>query len=1004
MTRKVLNLLFVLGILCTYGVQAQTAVKGVVVDAVNGLGLPGVSVLVKGTSQGVVTDFDGNYSIEVLNPDGILQFSYVGFTSQEIIINGKSTINISLVEDVSQLDEVVITALGIKRKEKTLSYSQQDVGGEEISKTKESNFVNSLAGRTAGLEINQSASGAGGSSKIILRGNKSVFGVSTPLIVIDGVPMANNSAGGQENSVFDSRDGGDGLSQINPDDIENVSILKGANAAALYGSQGANGVILITTKSGTMGKLSGNISSGILFQKVMNLPHMQYRYGAVNDEGDESWSTQRGNYNSDFIDDFFDTGYQLTNTLTLSGGSEKSLSYLSYANTTSAGVTPENDYVRHNVTFKQTNQYLDNKLKVTSRVMLSSEKIKNQPSSGYYFNPLTGLYLFPRNKDFNSFANNYEVYDEGRNLMLQNWFVDSDKQQNPYWIINNNRSENHKKRLIANVAAEYDLNDKMKFQVRGNYDYARSDWEQKIKAGTAGTLSHKNGRYRLNDLTSTKMYTDGIFTYNDKFGEIDLGFIFGGSYEKSEFGKGLRADSDNYGLQYANIFSLQNFSKDALIEQAVDSRMEKQSLFSNVQLGYKDMLFLDVSGRNDWSSTLAFTESKSYFYPAFGATALLSEMFELPEPIVFAKVRASYSIVSNEVPAFFTRPLNKIDANGIVINTEKPFAELKPEDQNSLEIGTDWRFLKNRLGLDVTYYRIDNKNQFLALNAPSGSGFSVYYVNAGHIRNSGVEVSLTGTPIKNDDLRWDTTFNFSTNKNEILELHPELQGRYEISRSDGYALYITEGGSFGDIYTYKFEKDEAGRLKVNANGAPQRTSEYEKIGSSQPDFLLGWNNNLTYKNWNLSFLINGKFGGKAVSATEALLDSYGVSERSALARDNGQVSINGVDPSGNAVSSVNPETYYKSVGGRDGIMENYAYNATNIRLKQVALSYDFDFKDASFFSRASISLLANNLFFIYKDAPFDPDLAFNTGNSFQSFDLFNLPSTGSYGLNLNLKF
>ncbi len=1004
MTKKVLKLLFVLGILCTYGIQAQITVKGNVVEAGSNLSLPGVSVVIKGTTAGTTTDFDGNYSINVVGASAILQFSYMGFALQEIEVNGQKVINVTLVPDVSQLDEIVVTALGIKRKEKTLSYSQQDVDGDEISKTREANFVNSLAGRTSGLEIKQSAAGAGGSSKIILRGNKSVFGVSSPLFVIDGIPMANNSTGGEENSVFDSRDGGDGLSQINPDDIENVSVLKGANAAALYGSQGANGVILITTKSGTVGKLSGNISSGILFQNVINLPDMQYRYGAINNEGDESWSTQRENYNPDFIDDFFDNGYQLTNSLTLSGGSEKSLSYLSYANTTSAGVTPGNKYIRHNVTFKQTNKYLDNKLKISSRVMLSTEKISNKPSSGYYFNPLTGLYLFPRNKDFSQFENDYEVYDEGRNLMLQNWFVDSDKQQNPYWIINNNKSENHKKRIIASVAAEYDLNDKMKFQVRANYDYARSEWEQKIKAGTAGSLAHENGRYRFNDFTSTKMYTDGIFSYNDEFGDFDIGFISGGSYEKSELGKGIQADSDNYGIQYANIFSLQNFSQNALIEQSVDSQMEKQSLFANVQLGYKDMLFLDLSGRNDWSSTLAFTENKSYFYPSFGATALLSEMFDLPESIVFSKIRASYSIVSNEVPAFFTLPLNEIDGNGIVINTKKPFAELKPEDQNSFEIGTDWRFLSSRLGIDLTYYRIDNKNQFLELSAPSGSGYSVYYVNAGHIRNSGFEVSLTGSPVKTNDLRWDTTVNFSTNENKILELHPELQGRYEISRSEGYALYIVEGGSFGDIYTYKFEKDEYGRILINDNGAPQRTSEYEKIGNSQPDFLLGWNNNISYKNWNFSLLIDGKFGGKAVSATEALLDAYGVSERTAVARDNGQVNINGVDLSGNPVTSVNPEIYYKAVGGRDGIMENYAYDATNIRLKQVSLSYDFGFKETSFFRGASISFIANNLFFIYKKAPFDPDLAFNTGNSFQSFDLFNLPSTASYGLNLNFKF
>lgn len=979
----------------------EKTVSGTVVDADGAMPLPGVTVLEKGTSNGVSTDFDGNFSIEV-NEEATLVFSMVGYKKQEIVVTGKSNVDVRLGLDTESLDEVVVTALGIKREEKTLTYAQQEIGEDEISKTRESNFVNSLAGKTSGLQLKQSATGAGGSSKIVLRGNKSIFGVSSPLFVIDGVPMVNN-AGTSDNSVFNSTDSGDGLSQINPDDIKSISVLKGANAAALYGSQGANGVVIINTKSGEPGKLSGSVSSGVLFDKAIDLPDMQYRYGSV-EGSDESWATEKSDYNDDFVEDFFDTGLQLTNSLMLSGGSEKSLSYISYANTISKGIVPENDYMRHNLTFKQTNKYFEDKLKITSRIMLTDEKIGNKPNTGYYFNPLTGLYLFPRDKNFNDYKENYEVFDEGRNMMLQNWFVDSDKQQNPYWVINNNSSENRVKRMIANLAVEYDINEKLKLQVRGNYDYSTNEFDKRIKAGTASTISHRNGRWIYRDLTSNQMYADAILTYSDRFGDFDLSAVLGGSYEKSVIGDGVDVDSDFYGLQYANIFNFQNLNKEVLVKQVMESRKEKQGLFANAQIGYKDMLYLDLSGRNDWSSTLAFTGNSSYFYPAIGATALLSEIVEMPSFIDFAKFRASYSVVSNEVPSFFTRPLNEIDSDGIIINTEKPFSELEPEDQKSFEVGTDWRFFGNRLGLDFTYYRIDNENQFIPLSAPAGSGYSVYYVNAGHIQNTGFEAAIHAKPIRTEDFEWESNVNFSSNKNEIIELHPELQGRYELSKSEGYALYINEGGSFGDIYVYQFERDDQGRILVNDEGVPQRSSEYEFIGNAEPDFMLGWNNSFTYKDFTLSFLIDGKFGGKAVSATEALLDGYGVSERSAAARDRGFVQVNAVDMDGNAVSEIDAETYYKAVGGRDGIMENYTYSATNIRLRQAALAYNFKFDEHVFFDQMNLSLIANNLFFFYKDAPFDPDRTFSGGNNFQSFDLFTVPIKRSFGFNVNLKF
>ncbi len=979
---------------------AQQKVTGTVVDE-SGEAVVGATVMEKGSTNATMTDVDGNFKI-TCSADATLVISLMGMSTEEVSVEGRTKLNITMRADDQAIDEVVVTALGIKKNEKTLTYAQQQIGEDEIGKTRELNFASSLAGKTSGVQIKKNTSGAGGSTKIVLRGNKSLFGVSQPLFVIDGIPMVNNNSS-SPHDFWGGRDGGDGLSQINPDDIESISILKGANAAALYGSQGANGVILITTKQGEKGKVKGTFSSSVAVEYAMDLPELQFKYGS--DGGDQNWSTTPGNYDDKFVKDFFLPGVNFINSISLSGGNERSTAYLSYANTNSKGIIRNNEYNKHNVTLKQTSKYFEDRLKISTSVMLTDEKTENRAQSGYYFNPLTGLYLFPRNLNFNKYRYGYEVYDVTRNIMLQNWHVNSDKQQNPFWIINNNQNTDHTRRLIANLALSYKINDNLNFQVRGNYDYANVVFEKQIKAGTVAVLSHENGRWRFEDYKNTQMYADAILTYQKKFGDLDLNATLGSSFEKQTLGQGVAVDSNIDGLQYANEFSFQNIVKQVPVNSTMHSRLEKQSIFANIMLGYKDMVYFEMSGRNDWSSSLAFTDNISYFYPSFGLTLLMNEMVEMPEFISLAKLRASYSIVSNEVPAFFTLPLNDVGINGVRINTEKPFKELKPEDQKSLELGLDWRFWNNRLGVDFTYYSINNKNQFIPLDAPSGSGYTKYYVNAGHIKNKGFELGIHAIPVKNKDFQWNTDVNISSNKNEIVELHEELKGKYQLTNMDGYALYITEGGSFGDIYVSKFERDEQGRIKLGDNGAPIRTSEPEKIGNSNPKLSLGWNNTLSYKNFDFSFLIDGKFGGKAVSMTQAILDGFGASQATADARDAGSVKINAVDATGQAVNSIDPMLYYTTIGGREGIMENYVYDATNVRLRQLAISYNLNLtKYNVFFKQATLSFIANNLFFFYKKAPFDPDMSMSSGNGLQSVEFFNTPITRTFGFNLKINF
>ncbi len=981
----------------------QIIVKGKVVDA-SGSALPGVNIVEKGTTNGVVTNLDGEFTISVGSANSVLAFSFIGFLTEEVEVGTQTSINITLVEDILALDEVVVTALGIKREEKTLTYSNQTVDADELVKTRDVNFMSSLSGKAAGIEIKKSSSGAGGSTRVVLRGSKSLSTDSEPLYVIDGIPMVNNKGG--QPGMWGGTDQGDGISQLNPDDIESINILKGSNAAALYGSQGANGVVLITTKSGKEGKAKVTINSGVTFENVMAMPELQYKYGS---EGgaQESWSYNAGNYDDTFVEDFFQTGYNIINNVTISGGTERTQAYFSYGNTKAHGIVPTNKYDKNNVTFKQSTKLFNDKVTVSSNVMLAQEETKNRIAAGYYLNPLTGLYFFPRNLDFDSYKDNYEVFDTDRNLMWQNWHVEDHLQSNPYWILNKEPRTDLTKRVISNATINWDITEKLSFSVRGNYDYAIKSYEQKHYAGSNTTNTHENGRWYFEKYNDEMIYGDGILKYNDTFGAVTLNAIAGASYQKTIFGEGISVDTGTDGLIYPNEFYFQNIPTNVMVSSTLDSRLIKQAVFANATVGVKDMIFLDVSGRNDWSSSLAGTGNDSYFYPAFGLTGLLSEMFNLPSFIAFSKVRASYTIVGNEIPYNMVNPQNTINSTGGVSrNTEKPFTNLKPEMLRSLEIGTDWRFFDGRFGFDFTYYNINSQDQFIELDAPSGSGYTTYYVNAGEIVNKGVEITVDAMPVKTNKLAWRTSFNYSRNQNEVIELHPDLSEPVYLSSSEGYQVKIYSGGALNDLYVYRFKRDDEGRIIVDADGTPQKnTSETEYIGSLDPRWSLGWNNNLTFGRFDFSFLISGKFGGKVVSQTEAMLDGYGVSLRTAEARDNGGVSVNAATEDGTAVTTVDPQTWYTTTGNRNGIKEAYTYSRTNVRLSQVSLAYNFDLSKLEWpIENAAVSLVGQNMFFFYKKAPYDPELTMSTNRTYQSLDNFNLPATRTIGFNVKLTF
>ena len=991
------TLLLTVFCLCMVGNLWSQTVTGTVIDA-DGEALIGVNILEKGTPNGTITDFDGKYSLTVSSSEAVLVFSYTGFSTQEQTVTGRSVIDVTLDQGIA-IDEVVVTALGIEREKSSLTFAQQTVDGAELLKARDINFLNSLSGRAAGVEVQKSSSGAGGSTRIVLRGDKSLSGSSEPLFVIDGIPMA-NTRGGQP-SMWDGVDQGDGISQINPDDIESISILRGSNAAALYGSQGANGVVLITTKSGQEGKARVSVSSGITFENVLLKPDLQFKYGS---EGGtkESWSSTPGNYASNYVDDFFETGSNWINSVSISGGTAKTKAYFSFGNVKAKGIYQGHEYERYNVTFKQSTKLLNDKLTISSSVMLSDETTDNRPRAGYYDNPLTGLYMFPRDRDFASFQNNYSMLDPNRNVPVQNWFVIDHHQSNPYWLLNKETRAYDNKRMIGSVTLDYKLSEKLSISARGNYDFASKTRDERQSAGGNTTTVHPNGSWTYNKFTDELSYTDAILKYNDNFGDFSLGIIAGASYQKTVFGLGTGVSGNaNNGLLYANEFYFQNIGSNVQVRSTLSNRLVKQAVFSNATLGYKEMLFLDLSGRNDWASSLAGTGNQSYFYPSIGATAILSKMFTLPEAVSFAKLRFSATRVGNEVPFNRVNPQNSINqSGGVNRNTTQPFDNLKPEIITSNEFGTDWRFFEDRFGFDFTYYNTVSTDQYISLPAPSGSGFTQYFVNAGKIVNKGVELSIDVTPIYTPNFLWTTALNFWSNDNEVVETHPDLKNAISTGASEGYGSRFEAGGSIGDIFVYKYRRDDQGRIMLE-NGKPLRTSVQELAGNLNPDWSLGWTNNFRMGDFGLNFIVNGKFGGVAFSQTESMLDGAGVSQRTADDRDAGGVSVN-ASQDGAAVSTADPETWYRAIGDRNGIGEAYIYDRTNVRLTQLALTYDTKlFSDKV---PVTFSLVGQNVFFLYIEAPFDPDLAMNTTRSSNSLDNFNTPATRTFGFNINVNF
>ena len=995
----------------------NSTVRGRVVD-VSGEPLIGATIREKGGTRGTVTDIEGNFILSV--PDSaVLQVSFVGYESIEVSVGGRKTLEIQLRENTVMLDNVIITALGLEKKEASLAYSIQKVKGEELTRMKEVNMITALAGKAAGVQINKNSSGIGGSAKVSLRGIRSASGDNQPLYVIDGVPMLNigteqaySAIGGTANAG--NRDGGDGISNLNPEDVESISILKGAPAAALYGSQAANGVILITTKKGnTAGQRNIYFSTGLTFDKAFSLPKMQNCYG-VSDVVD-SWGEKAYLPTSNELNDFFRTGLTSITSVSVNYGNEKIQTYFSYANTTGRGIVDKNQLTKHNINLRETAVMFNQRLKLDGNVNVMRQIVKNKPvSGGFYMNPLVGLYRFPRGEDLSYYKDNYEIYDPERKLGIQNWHTfTEDFEQNPYWIQNRIQSKETRMRSIISLSANLRINSWLTVQARGSVDYISDKMRQKFYASTAPALCGANGRYIEMDYQETLIYGDVMAMGKRKWEDFTLDVAIGGSINDKNVNS-TRYDSKNASLKYANVFNLANIvmNGSASIDQKIDSRRQLQSVFGTAQVGYQDKVFLDLTARNDWASTLAYTshEKSGFFYPSAGLSFLIDKWIQLPEWISFAKPRGTYSKVGNDIPQFITNSVSHITAGGeLQANDAAPFKEMEPEMTHSVEVGTEWRFFQSRLGFNLTYYRTNTHNQFFKLPALAGDMYAYRYVNAGDIQNRGWELTVDATPVLTPDFTWKTSLNFSSNRNKIKELHEELKELVygPSSFSSSYAMKLVKGGSIGDIYGKAFVRDAEGNIVYQTEGDHKGLPAVEgegntiKVGNANPRFIMGWNHTFSYKGFSLYFLLDWRYGGKILSQTQAEMDLYGVSQVTALARDRGYVTLEGQQID-------NVKGFYKNiVGGRAGVTEYYMYDATNLRLREVSLNYTFPKKwmqKTKVLKDLQLAFVARNLCFLYKKAPFDPDLVLSTGNDNQGIEVFGMPTTRSLGFTVKCEF
>ncbi len=1039
--------------------QEDKIITGKIIEE-GGLGLPGASVVIKGTTKGTITDVDGNFTLKIPSDDVILEIRFVGYVTQEIPYKGQSVINITLEQDLTGIDEVVVTAFGISKEAKSLGYAAQKVKGEEFSEARETNIASSLAGRVAGVQVTNIATGAGGSSRVVIRGNSSIAGNDAPLYVVDGIPIDNQNLDPAQ--YKGGVDYGDGISDINPDDVESMTVLKGPNAAALYGARAANGVILITTKSGKSRKGLGiTINSNVTVDNIATAPTFQDKfatgywsafatkgtsiidgveYPILNNRAYQSWGPAiEGQLVVDWQDptkvlklvaqpadnvrNFFQNGYTATNTISFSGGDEKTTMRVSISDLRNKGIIPGSTFNRQSINFRGNTKITD-KITIDAKVNYVHHEANNRPNvSASAANVVSPLLNIPRFIDFNRMKN---YKDENGNPL--NF---SPKYENPYWTINEIKNEDERDRIIGFVSLKYDLTDWFSVQARSGTDFYT---DERFSRKSKGTRSARTGSVSNYTWHVKENNSDILLFFNKDFSNNLSGTLTLGASH-------MRASREVTGARGVNLrtpglYHISNAGE--IIPRYAKVEREMNSVFAAGQLAYKDYLFLDVTGRNDWSSVLGMN-NYSFFYPSATASFVFTDAFKIDsKTLTFGKVRLGYAEVGNDSNPYLTSfgyvgLTQTVNGRGQAeIQSRIPNPDLKNELTQSYEFGGDIRLFENRVGLDFTYYNSSTKNQILPVNISSATGFSTMVINAGEITNKGFELLVNATPVKlKNSLQWDVTFNFAKNKSKVVSLADGIE-THEMSRDRWGTIEARAGEDFGNIVGFAYKRNEDGVKLLDAYGRYQRDGSNVKIlGNIQPDWIAGLTNRFSFKGFTLSSLIDFKIGGELLSGTKYILAARGTGRFTAeniWKNDEGLwVGIaDGVmendyyvdDGSGNQVLHLaageksDIELARLNLYGRwtrNDIIEEFVLDASYIMLREVNLSYALprSILKKTPLASAKFSLVGRNLFYIKEHMQgigITPEAAFSSASGAQGSESYTLPSTRSFGLNINLGF
>jgi TonB-linked SusC/RagA family outer membrane protein len=1025
--------------LLTITAYAQNTVTGTVKDA-KGAAIPAVSILVKGSAKGVSSDAEGKFRIAA-EKGSVLIFRYIGYKAQEVTVAASNTINVVLADESNNLNEVVVTALGIQREKKSLGYAVQEVKGESLVEAREPNVVNTLSGKVSGLQVTRSSNGPAGSSKITLRGNNSLTGDNQPLIVIDGVPV-NNFTGATNNDYYNpSIDYGNGLSDINSEDIESVSVLKGPSASALYGSRAGNGVILITTKSGRIQKGLGiSVSSTFGIENIFASPKMQNDFGQGTQNGFDatsalSWGPKvagqsatnwRGEDEAlgiyDNLGNYADQGFSSNQSVSLQQQYKSTSVYTSFNRLDDRSMIPGAKLQRTNLLARAISKFgEDDRWTMDTKVQYSNSNAQNRPATGANLNNVfSTLYMFPRSLDIRQF--NPSV-DPTTGQMI--WYNTSGSQLNPYWAKEYNLNQDVRDRYLLNGSLKYKFNDWLSAEVKAGADKYSTTTEAKLYGGSP---SNAGGMYSLGKQTFTETNFSFLVS-GQKDNLIDrLGgnFTVGGNL-MSQQNSGLNGNSGQ--LMVPNLFSLNNGINNPTVEQLFNQR-RINSLYGTVGVNWDGYLFVDGTFRNDWSSTLS-PENRSYFYPSINVSWVVTEMLSkmgknVPEWLTYAKVRGSAASVGNDLPAYQLYNTYNIgkDPNG---NTTASRNEIlfdptvKNELIKSYEAGAELRLFKSRVGVDFAIYKSNATNQLLNLPMDPLSGYKFVKINSGDIQNTGMEITLDGRILESENgLNWNMGVNFSRNNNTVKSIKEDVP-LYRLGGFDDVAIYAAENAKYGEIYgsTFKRVNDTAspynGQLILDANGLPQRGEQNVRLGNQQANALLGITNTFAYKGFNLSFLIDGRFGGKIFSATLARMQRNGTSDKTVVngLRENmvvpGVILNTTTNQYSTNSSAVTTQQYWTAVAGTGnlGITEANLYDASNIRIRNINLAYNFSQKmlEKTFIQRAKLGVSCNNVWLISSHMNgLDPESVFATNTNATGFENAAAPTSRSFSFNLTLGF